>query len=65
MASELLHWPILAGAVGNITRTIRYYKTMEELTLLVATVALRQFIATVFTLFNDVPTAHGTRMDET
>jgi hypothetical protein len=36
---------------------------MEEATLLVATVALHQFITTVFTLFNDVPTAHEMRMD--
>ncbi len=37
---------------------------MEEATLLVAIVALHQFIAAVFTLFNDVPTAHEMRMEK-
>ena len=36
---------------------------MEEV-ILVAIVALHQFITAVFTLFNDVPTAHEKRMEK-
>jgi hypothetical protein len=37
---------------------------MEEATLLVVIVALNQFIAAVFTLFNEVPTAPEKRMEK-
>jgi hypothetical protein len=45
------------------TVVVRTLVTNEEV-LLVAIVALHQFITAVFTLFNDVPTAHEKRMEK-
>ncbi len=69
MASELQHQHdlVLAGADNNCSTLTEKTSTqvkMEEATLLVAIVAVHQFIAAVFTLFNEVSTEHENRMEK-
>jgi hypothetical protein len=49
---------VLAGADNTTTTSEKRSVTIEDLTQLVAIVALHQFIG-----FNDVPTAHERRID--